>query len=453
VVVTGQLMSAGGDGTTAGGAAGAITIVTTGAITAVGTVNAFGGNAHADASATGGPGGVPALQAGGDAVVAGTVRLRGGAATSTAGGNATGGPAAALHIDADGAVRVGGVIDARGGMASAVSAGGTIAGGAAAGVQIGEHAPPTSITILMPVDATGGSGDTAGGKGGTVTPEPYDGNVNVAGARAIDVTGGSSRQTPGVGGLVTGGPRHDPGSGGLHVSGQIVASGGSIEQGASGNGADGGRVDFQLLATDGPVMVDQTGTITVEGGKSGGAGVAGGGGHVWLFTKDGDLTMAGHVSVRGGDAPDPGGSGGLGGMIYFFTDNNHNAITVAKGNLLIAPSGTMDASGGNGDVGGNARSDGKVGGWPVFPVDQENISIFLNCDGAHGETLNWMQNQGLLTSRGVVHNGNGGDIVYHGIGPGQLGTPAPASGNHHPPSGMVDMAGDGTGKPGDYGGE
>jgi hypothetical protein len=163
--------------------------------------------------------------------------------------------------------------------------------------------------------------------------------------------------------------------------------------------------------------------------------------------------MAGTISVRGGEAPDAGGTGGPGGMVYIFTDNNHDAIHNDKGDLLITPTGVIDASGGNGTMGGSARSDGKAFSWPVFPDHQEQIAIFLNCDGAHGETLNWMDNKGHLIARGGVHNGGGGDIVFHGIGPGQLGTPAPASGNHHPPSGNVDMAADGTGVQGDYGGE
>ena len=64
-----------------------------------------------------------------------------------------------------------------------------------------------------------------------------------------------------------------------------------------------------------------------------------------------------------------------------------------------------------------------------------------------------MDNQGRLIARGGVHNGNGGDITYHGIGPGQLGMDTDGSGNHHPPPGNQDMSGDGTGQAGDYGGE
>ncbi len=58
---------------------------------------------------------------------------------------------------------------------------------------------------------------------------------------------------------------------------------------------------------------------------------------------------------------------------------------------------------------------------------QEEIAIFLNCDAEHGNTCNWMKNDGQLTAHGGVHNGNGGDVVYHGIPPGVLGTGGPNS--------------------------
>jgi hypothetical protein len=453
VVVTGKLLSSGADSATAGGAGGVISLKATDSVVVTGTVEAFGGNASGDGAVTGGAAGALSVQAGGDVAFGGTLRLRGGAATSTGAAAAQGGAAAPLTIDSEGVVSVGGILDGRGGMAVATGSGGAVTAGAAGAVHIGEGAPPAQIAILVPVAATGGDGPAAAGGGGHVTPEPDTGNVNIVGPRAIDVSGGGSLVKPGPGGLVDGGPRHDPGTGGIIVSGEVVASGGSILPGGSGNGADGGRVDFELAPTDGPVNVQASGVITVEGGKSGGAGVAGGGGHLWLFTKDGDITLAGEVSVRGGEAPDAGGTGGPGGMVYFFSDNNHNAVQVGKGDLLIAATGTIDASGGAGTTGGSARSDGASGTWPVFPAHQEEIAIFLNCDGEHGETLNWMDNQGHLIARGGVHGGNGGDIVFHGISPGQLNTPAPPPGNHHPLSGNVDMAGDGAGQAGDYGAE
>ena len=123
------------------------------------------------------------------------------------------------------------------------------------------------IVVRVPVLATGGAGDGAGGPGGTVTPEPGTGSINVAGARAIDVSGGDSLAAPGAGGHVNGSPRQRAAAG-LHVSGEIFANGGSISQGGSGNGADGGRVDIELVPTDGAVMIDQSAKISADGGKS-----------------------------------------------------------------------------------------------------------------------------------------------------------------------------------------
>jgi hypothetical protein len=453
IIVTGRLSSAGGDGPGVAGPAGAVALVATQGIVVTGTVDASGGNASGTEAVTGGAAGNLAVQANAPVGLAGVVHLRGGAATTSGALSAQGGAAAALTIDADGAVTLGGVIDVRGGPAAAGAAAGTVAGGAAGSVHVGETAPPPSIAILVPVVASGGDGVASAGAGGTVTPEPGTGSVNVAGPMAIDLRGGRSMSAPGAGGLLHGGPRTDPGSGGVHITGEIDASGGSLMMGGSGNGADGGRVDMQLTPTDGAVLIDMTAKITVEGGASGGSGTAGCGGHVWFFTKDGDATIAGTVSVRGGHAPDAGGVGGEGGMIYVFTDNNHNATSVCKGNLVVSTTGLLDASGGDGAMGGSGRNDGIQGFVPVFPDNQERIAIFLNCDGAHGNTCNWMENNGLLIARGGVHNGTGGDIVYHGIPPGVLGTGGSDSGDYPVPSGNISNEGDGTGLPGDFDGE
>jgi len=452
IVVTGKLLTSGAQHESAAGAGGAITIDAGESIVLAGTIEAFGGNASDASAVTGGAGGALTLSAGGDVSISGTVLVRGGAATTTAPTGAQGGAAATITIDAGGAVDIGGLVDARGGLATASGSGGSVMGGAAGNVRVGEKKEPTSIIVRVPVLAMGGAGNGTGGPGGTVTPEPGTGGVNVAGARAIDVSGGDSEAAPGAGGNVNGGPRQETG-GGLHISGEILANGGSISKGGSGNGADGGRVDIELVPTNGAVMLEQSAKITADGGKSAGGGVAGGGGHVWLFTMDGDLTVAGTITVLGGDGTDGNGTGGGGGMIYLFSDNNHNGVDVGLGNLLIDTTGVLNASGGNGATGGSARNDGIADQVAPFPEEQETFAIFLNCDGQHGETRNWMQNNGMLIARGGVHNGNGGDITYHGIGPGQRDMPTDGSGNHHPPAGNQDRSGDGTGLPGDFGDE
>ncbi|HLK89234.1 MAG TPA: hypothetical protein VKZ18_05030 [Polyangia bacterium] len=432
--VTGTLQSA-----DLGSAGQGLDLVVGGSVYVTGTITSAGAAGSGEAA------GPITVQAGGDVVLDGKVLLRGGDSATQ------GGAGAKLTIDANGAVQLGGVIDARGGPAT--GSGGTLAGGAAGEIHVGEMAAPTAITIFVPVIASGGPGGAAAGKGGTITPEPNAGNVNVAGAMEIDLRGGDSMSAPGTGGLLNGGPRQDPGSGGVHITGEIVASGGSITMGGSGNGADGGRVDMELTPTDGAVAIDAGAKITAKGGDAHGAGTAGGGGHVWFFTKDGDETIAGTVDTSGGDASDPGGVGGGGGMIYFFSDNNHNGVQVCKGNLWVTSTGLLVSSGGNGTMGGSARNNGTGNGVASFPDMQETFAVFLNCDGEHGNTCNWMKNDGQVTARGGVHDGTGGDVCYHGIPPGVLGTGGPNSGDYPVPPGMVDNSGDGSGKQGDFAGE
>jgi hypothetical protein len=411
-----------------------------GSIYVTGTIDSGG------AAGSGAAAGPITVRAGGQVVFDGKVILRGGDSPTQAGAGAK------LTIDANGAVQLGGVVDARGGAATGTG-GGSLSGGAAGEIHIGEMAPPTAITIFTPVDASGGPGGASAGTGGTITPAPGTGNVNVAGKMELNLRGGDSMSAPGAGGLLNGGGRTDPGSGGVHISGEIDASGGSIMMGGNGSGADGGRVDMELVPTDGAVTIDAGAKITVKGGTAHGGGTAGGGGHVWFFTKDGDETISGTIDVSGGDAPDPGGIGGGSGMIYFLSDNNHNAVQVCKGNLWVTSTGLLVSSGGSGSTGGNGRSDGMAGHVASFPDHQEEIAIFLNCDAEHGNTCNWMKNDGQLTSRGGVHNGNGGDVVYHGIPPGVLGTGGPNSGDYPVPPGKVDTGGDGSGQAGDFDGQ
>lgn len=454
VIVTGKILTAGGSGDTSGGVAGALEIHTTQATFVTGTLDASGGNANGSGTLVAGAGAQVKVQAVGDVGIAGTVRVRGGGAANSAAGAAQGGDGGSLVVDSNGAVTIGGVVDGRGGLAKAAGAGGAVTGGKAGEIHVGEYAPPKSLAILVPLVATGGDGTASAGTGGTLTPAPGTGSFVVAGAHAIDLSGGNSMTMPGAGGLLNGGPRTDPGSGGVHVSGDITVNGGSILMGGSGNGADGGRIDMELIPTSGAVAIDQTANLVVNGGASGGTGTAGGGGHVWFFTKDGDITCAGHVATNGGDAPGDAGVGGKGGMIYFFSDNNHNGVDVPLGNLLITSTGLLESNGGNGATGGSARSDGIAGNVPSFPDNQEEIAIFLNCDGQHGNTFNWMENDGWLHANGGAHNGNGGDIVYHGIPKNARQDPNFDSYGDYPvPSGNIQMLGDGTGEKGDFLGE
>jgi hypothetical protein len=302
---------------------------------------------------------------------------------------------------------------------------------------------PSLVNVSVPLSARGGMGGVVGGVGGAVTLEPQVGKLVIAGS--VDLGGGAAAAQPGAGGTFLGlagaGVGDDVVNGGdIQLVGQIAANGGGITAGGSGNGGVAGTITMQPLSLWGALVVYPSGVVTLDGGGSGGTGVAGGGGHLFFMTSDGDLTMSGKLSLRGGDARDPGGTGGLGGAVDIFSDQNYDGI---GGHLLIGATGVIDASGGAGTIGGSARNDGG-GGVASFPDEMELIAVLINCDGKHGTTENWLVNQGLIVARGGAANGNGGDIVYHGRSP---------EGETNPPSGNIDNAANGSGRPGDFGAE
>jgi hypothetical protein len=232
----------------------------------------------------------------------------------------------------------------------------------------------------------------------------------------------------------------------VDIAGQIVASGGTVPSGASGNGAAGGTIKIVSLAHDGSMVLEPGSQVQTDGGGSGGTGTAGAGGVAYLFTIDGNVSVHGSISARGGAAPDPGGIGGAGGLIYIFTANGHDH---QSGELIIETDGLIDASGGPGTVGGSARNNNGAG--PAkFPVvqddeyDVEQIAVLINSDGVHGPDRGWIDNRGQVITRGGAANGGGGDVIFHG---------KRQDGNETPLPGNVVNSGDGTGVNGVFAGE
>jgi hypothetical protein len=444
LVVTGSILTAGGDGATAG-LAGAVTLTLADGAFLSGTLDASGGNASAPGSASGGRGGDLAIQAGGDVVLGGTTRVRGGAAASTAGANANAGDAGTITIDSDAALAATGTLDGRGGFATVSGGAGSPRAGAAGTLKIGENAPPKMVGILVPLLLGGGDGPAAGGNGGAAQLEPHGGDLLISGV--VDVSGGSSATTPGAGGTVDGHPGPENSAAGIDVSGQLTVNGGSITSGGAGNGAAGGVIKLVSLASEGKLTIESGGQVQVDGGGSGATGTAGGGGLMYLFTIHGDASIHGKLLARGGAAADPGGTGGGGGLVYVFTANAHDRMS---GVLIVESDGVIDASGGTGTTGGSARNDGRPHSVSLFPARQddeysvENIAVLINSDGVHGPDRGWIDNRGLVIARGGAANGTGGDVVFHG---------KQQDGNETPLPGNVDMAGDGSGAPGDFAGE
>jgi hypothetical protein len=433
VVVTGNLLTAGGKGTT-GGAAGPVAVTTAGGIFLSGSVDGMGGQG----AAAGGAGANLALQAAGDLVFGGVTQLAGGSATQ-------GGNAGTITIDTTGTVAFTGAFDASGGSATA-GGGGSPAGGMAGALKVGENTRPAAIGLTVPLTVKGGEGQAVGGGGGTVLLEPHGGDLDLGGS--IDASGGDSMAQPGTGGTIVGHPGPEGASAGLDIAGSVVANGGAISMGGVGNGATGGMIKLVLLSQTGNATVEPTGQVQTDGGGSGGNGTAGGGGLMYLFTVEGNATIHGKLLSRGGAARDQGGVGGTGGFVYVFTADGHDRTS---GVLLIESDGLVDASGGTGTTGGNARNDGKKGSVALFPVvqndeyDVENVAVLINSDGVHGSDRGWISNLGTVLARGGAANGNGGDVIFHGKQ--QDGNETPIPGN------VVDMSGDGTGISGDFAGE
>jgi hypothetical protein len=446
VIVTGKVSTAGG-ASVQPGAAGPVTIKTTSTVWLAGTLDTSGGDATGGDNVTGARAGDVVIAAGGDIAVAGTVRTRGGAGASSA-GNAQGGAAGALDIDCSGTLTWQGALDGRGGLGTANTGGGTVSGGTAGTLAVGATTAPKAINVLVPVTITGGPGTAVGGDGGSAELDAKGGDLVIAGT--LDVSGGDSAGNPGKGGTVLGYPGPSSPTANLHISGHILANGGSVpansSNGVAANGGPGGLIKLVQQSIAGNSTTDATADIGADGGQSGGTGTAGPGGLVYLFTKDGNSTVHGQVHARGGDAPDSGGTGGDGGFVYIFTGDGHDRMS---GILIIAPDGVIDASGGNGTIGGSARNNGGPGvaTWPSRQDDEfdvEQTAILINSDGVHGSDRGWLDNQGKVIARGGKTNGAGGDVQYHG---------KTQDGNETPVPGDVENAGDGTGKTGDFAGE
>ena len=433
-----RTITAGGDifisgtlrGADLGGARQGLALKASGTVYVTGSIDTSG----ADGS---GQGGGPVTIMAQQVIVSGKLLTHGGD------GSSTGGDGGSVTIDSSGTVAVTGTFDMRGGSATGGSA---ATGGAAGALKVGETTRPSAIGLTVPLVTKGGDGQASGGDGGTVALEAHGGDLRVSGV--VDASGGDSATKPGAGGAVNGNPGPEGSSAGIDIAGQVASNGGSITKGGAGNGASGGIIKLVVLAPDGKGTIEPTGQVQADGGSSAGAGTAGGGGLIYLFTNHADVSIHGKMLARGGADNDPGGTGGGGGFVYVFTGNFHDRMS---GILIVETDGVIDTSGGDGTVGGSARNDGKAGSVALFPVKQddeydvEQVAVLINSDGVHGSDRGWIDNRGQIFARGGKVNGNGGDVIFHG---------KRQDGNETPiPDNVVDSSGDGTGKSGDFAGE
>lgn len=439
VVVDGKLLASGeGHGAGAGGHGAAISIKATGVI-AIGAngegalLDTSGGDGrNPDGDAIGGNAGNISLTANGDVLVGGRVLMRGGVAASKTAA-ATGGQGATLTIDSDAVVRFAETIDGRGGPVA--QAGEALAtAGAAGAVIVGQAAPPMGIEIAVALALGGGSGPAVGGNGGALTLTSEGGDLLLA--APVAVQGAASVAQPGNGGTVTG--RVGPTAGGLTIVSAIDGSGGAAEAGGQANGGAGGKLFIEVTSLTGPLVVPPGAEVKFDGGTALATGVGGGGGWIEIWLKDGNASMAGRLSTRGGAADSGAGTGGGGGFVRIWTDTNYNGV---GGDLTIEADGIIDSSGGDGAVGGSARNNGGPG-VGLFPKMIEQFAVLLDSETIKGGPKDGrLQNLGMIIARGGASGGWGGDVMFHGRSP---------TGLENAVSGPMDLAGNGTGQAGDF---
>lgn len=414
-----------------GDSGGAITIVAR-SIVVTGLLDASGGEAQGDGAVTGGAAGEVRLNAPGDVWLA-RVRLHGGGARSGKAA-ATGGAGAALVADADGALWVTDFIDARGGPAIAA---GSASAGAAGAITIGQTAQPSRVVMGVSLDLVGGSGPDSGGAGGPLVLAARGGDLRLPGT--VDVSGGASRGRPGNAGPID--VTVGPDAGGVALTGRIVGDGGAAEPGGNAAGGLGSRLRIQITSPTGGYTIAEGAAIQLDGGASSGTGTAGGGGDLEMVGVDGDFSLRGQILARGGAAPDPGGIGGQGGILHVWTDANHNGV---GGNLIVEPTGVIDVSAGPGTTGGSGRNNGGEG-VALFPIHMEQLSVLLDGETIGGNSQDGVvDNRGVIISRGGVHDGAGGDVMFHGRNP---------NGEDKTVPGHIENEGDGAGLSGDFAGE
>jgi hypothetical protein len=414
------------------GAAGGEITISARSIVVVGLLDTSGGDAVGSGAVTGGAAGAVRLTAHGDMWLA-RVRLHGGGAKSS-NASATGGAAAALTADADGTLQVTDLVDARGGPAIAT---GAASAGAAGTIAIGQTAPPTRVVMGVALGLEGGAGPDGGGAGGALTLEARGGDLRIAGT--ADVSGGASRGRPGNAGPID--ATVGPDAGGFALTGRLVGDGGAAEPGGNAAGGLGARLRIQVTSQMGGYTIPEGAAIQLDGGASSGTGTAGGGGDMEMVGVDGDFSRRGQILARGGDAPDPGGVGGQGGILHVWTDTNHNGV---GGTLIIEPTGVIDVSAGPGTTGGSGRNNGGEG-VALFPVHMEQLSVLLDGETIGGNSQDGVvDNRGVIISRGGVHDGSGGDVMFHGRNP---------NGEDKTVPGHIENQGDGAGLSGDFAGE
>lgn len=463
IVVTSTITSTGGNGIAGtGGNGGAVTLNARGDLQVSGSINVSGGTATAITnSIQAGNGGVITMNARGTAVITGTITQDGGNATGTgAAVGANSGSGGTLSIDTAanpaGPLFLYGSRSARGGngLAPTGTVGNPIRGGNGGSTVVGAGAPNGPATIdfgSVAWTGRGGDSDDVGGAciGNAIFQSSGTTNGNAHFIGTVDATSGSGTNVGGT---------HQTGGAVIALTGNVYTSGSFLVR--AGNGgttpgtnvnsyvtqAAGGDLTFTgfvdhtgasssaLVATNtaganaGNLIFACTGTLNMtgasllgNGGNSTGTSTAGAGAAVLIFTNEGHISYSGTITANGGTANGTGGTGGLGGSVIIDGDADFDNI---GGDVTLTSGSSIFVDGGNGAIGGNART---VAGAEAVQFNSDNN---LTTSGAPAAAHGVIRNNGSIFARGGsgTTQGNGGLVRFDGQD-GSLVPAVPAPGN------------------------
>ena len=443
----GTIDTTGGNGTTAGGDGGPITLNSEDDIEVFSSLIAAGGNANGSAdTVTGGAGGDISLDAVDSIATKSTIDASGGDAI-TSGDGATAGDGGDLLVQnnngTSGMCSLFGTQNLGGGRASASKSGVlSVTGGGGGNLLIGSGAGAGPSLLDLPkaeLAMAGGSSTGVGGEGaGSATVNTTAGGIIFNGF--ADISAGDSTEGGGnssadlnfvaVAGdiIINGNLTGDGGSGNavpgsgeqfsftaatgnIEVRGDLSANGGNATGSGdlSGGDANGGGPNFSFVLSNAASTLTffSTCKITANGGRATGTGTGGSGGAV-AIGGEGNVVISGDATLNGGSA-DSAGIGGGGGAFVVLSDAN---LDGTGGDITLNSGGTITANGGSGGTGG-------TGGLVTFDADGANNNSTVN--------NGFVTNNGSITLKGASVDGNGGSVLFDGLAAGPVVGPLPGT--------------------------
>lgn len=270
----------------------------------------------------------------------------------------------------------------------------------------------TKLSILSGVAADGGSANAygvaaTGGHAGDLALGAVTG-IDIAASVTARGGAGTGRSNGAAGG--DGGNLAIDSGGPCRIFGSLITSGGSVSASSGGplTGGTAGWIRIGLVTP--PTTLDLgRGSCFTNGGFGDQAG--GGAGSMDVASLDGDITVGGAVTARGGDGVD---SGGPGGSVTMTTDDD---VLGNSSNHALTASTLIDTRGGSGTIGGD--------GGPVYLQCGADLSFTGaiatsgHAGGGHGGGISLVVDAANLAPTGAL--AYSGHLEAEGAGSGVFG--------------------------------